>query len=851
MRVYIRLIILFFSLSLAGALAQTTSFINYGVEQGLSQSQVQTITQDNEGNLWIGTLSGLTRYNGKTFKIYSRSSGLAEDWITASYKDTDGNIWFGHWAGGVSVYDQKRKGFDNLNLEEYTRFKAITAITQDEKGKFWIATEGSGIFIYEPRNGKMASLSKDNGLASDNVYAVCADAQNNMWIATEKGITVYDVKGDISSSSSFKTLNSTKGLPSDHVTALTLVNQGNEMWVGTADSGVTVLNLTGFTAANALNVLQGRKFVINALNELGSNFVETIMEDRDQRIWIGTTGGGVTVCRPAKTQTRREALEKAVFTTYSTRQGLNYYNANEIFQDREGSVWIGTDIGLNQYRGERFQIYDEADSLVNNLIWAIHCDNEGSIWMGTNNGVSKISFRYSAVNNKQLHNIKNYTVADGLPSAVVLSVFQDKAGNMWFGTGFGGVCRLDKNTGAFTTYSRDNGLAGNVVFSICEDNKGNMWFGTKEGASKLDPVTKAIRNFNIADGMGGNNVYRIFKDSKGHLWFGALGGSLSMYDGASFRKYDESNGMGHRFILSITEDREKNLWFGAYGGGLYRYNGKEFRNYNLRDGMTTETPYSLIADENNNIWIGHTRGIDKFDLKNERFYHYGKAEGFLGVESNPNASCMDKDGNLWFGTIMGAVRFNPREDRPNTVETNTFITGLKVFMKDAEFPLDGKFYYDQNHLTFTFVGVSLTNPEKIQYQYKLEGFDKEWIPGYTNTTQNEAVYSNVPPGTYTFMVRSCNNDGLWNAEATKYKFSVKPPFWQTSLFFIGMAVFILFCLYGADKIRTRNLKNTKKQLEEKVKLLARELAQARAELAGKNHEASPQQTDEQGPSENG
>jgi ligand-binding sensor domain-containing protein/serine phosphatase RsbU (regulator of sigma subunit) len=812
--------------------AQTTSFIYYGVEQGLSQSQVQCITQDNDGNLWVGTLSGLTKYNGHEFKVYSRKDSLAEDWVTSSCKDKKGNIWFGHWAGGVSMFNYKTQKIENLNLEEYTRFKTVTAITQDDKDRFWIATEGAGIFVYDPANKKMIAVTKKDGLSSDNVYDVCLDQKGNIWIATDIGITIYDTKTDIGAHASYTILNTGNGLLSNRITTLALVNY-NEIWVGSADAGVMVLQVKDdFSVKLAIKAIENGGQRMDMKNGLGSDFINCIFEDKTHNVWIGTTGGGVAKCTPFPSKDRTEAISKAIVYNYNTKQGLNYFNANTIYQDREGNVWIGTEMGLNQYRGERFQIYDEADSLVNNLVWTTLCDRDGNIWLGTNDGISKISFSYSALNRKEHHIIKNYTTKDGLSSNVILSSFEDKDGNLWFGTGFGGVCKLNKATNKFETYTKDDGLAGNIVFAISDDNKGNLWFGTKEGASKFDPAAKTFRNYSVADGLGGNNVYRIFKDSKGNLWFGALGGSLSMFDGTSFKSFDEQDGIHHRFILCINEDKQNHLWFGAYGGGLYEYDGKAFTNYTVKEGLTTDSPYSLIADNDNHIWVGSSRGIDKFDEQTKKFIHYGKSEGFLGVETNPNAVCLDKEGNLWYGTIMGAVRYSPKEDKPNTVEPQTFISGLKLFMKDAPFPDDARFAYNQNHLTFSYVGVSLSDPEKVQYQYKLEGFDKDWLPGYTSS--NEAVYTNLPSGSYTFMVRACNNDGTCNIQPAEYKFFIAPPFWQTAVFYVLVVFFMIFSIYVFDKMRTRKLKIAKKVLEEKVEERTQELAVKNAELAEKN-----------------
>jgi ligand-binding sensor domain-containing protein/serine phosphatase RsbU (regulator of sigma subunit) len=812
--------------------SQTTSFIYYGVEQGLSQSQVQALTQDDDGNLWIGTLSGLTKYNGREFTTYSRKDSLAEDWVTAICKDKTGNIWFGHWAGGVSMYNYKTKKIENLNLEEYTRFKTVTSIVQDNDQRFWIATEGAGVFVYDPINKKMISLNKKDGLSSDNIYDVCLDQKGNIWMATDIGLTIYDPKTELTASSSFHFLNLGNGLLSNRITSLSLVNY-NEIWVGSADAGVMVLQVKdNFKVSYPTQALEGAGEIINMKSGLGADFINCVFEDKTHNVWVGTTGGGAAKISPFPAKDRAEAISKAIIYNYNTKQGLNYFNANTIFQDREGTIWIGTDIGLNQYRGERFQIYDEADSLVNNLVWTTLCDREGNVWLGTNDGISKITFNYSALNRKENHTIKNYSTKDGLSSNVVLSSFEDKDGNLWFGTGFGGVCKFDKSTNKFEVFTKEQGLAGDVVYAICDDNKGNIWFGTKEGVSKFNLETKTFRNYSTADGLGGNNVYRIFKDSKGRLWFGALGGSLSMFDGNSFKTYDESDGMHHRFILCINEDKNHNLWFGAYGGGLYKYDGSVFTNLTVKEGLTTDSPYSIIADNDNHIWIGSSRGIDRFDEKKLQFVHYGKAEGFLGVETNPNAVCLDKEGNLWYGTIMGAVRYSPKEDKVNTAEPQTYITGLKLFLKDYPFPDDARFKYDQNHLTFNFVGVSLNNPEKVKYQYKLDGFDKDWAPGYT--TANEAVYTNLPPGSYTFMVRAFNNDGIGNIQATEYKFYIAPPFWQTAVFYVLAFLFAIFSLYVFDKMRTRKLKVAKKVLEDKVEERTEELAIKNSELAEKN-----------------
>lgn len=814
--------------------AQTSGFIAYGVEQGLAQAQVQTMVQDGDGNLWVGTLAGLSKYNGQSFTNYTRRDGLAEDWVTAAYKDKRGDLWFGHWAGGVTRYNANRKKFESMNLEEYTRFHTITAITEDKKGFLWIATEGAGIYIYDVAKNQMYALDKKDGLASANVYDLCLDANSNMWIATDHGITICDTKSDITSPAAYTDLNAGRGFVSDYITCFALLNNGKEMWVGTADKGVLVMQLPPtFVARNAPTLLTTmRRF--GTADGMGADFVEAICGDNLGNVWVGTAGGGVARITPGNSKTRFSALDKAAVRNYSTRNGLSYFNVRCLLQDREGSVWIGTDVGLNQYRGERFTLYDRQDGLPNDIVWATCTDRLGNVWLGTNAGLVKMSFYTLPDNNDQRFTLRTYTTADGLGSDAVLALHEDAAGNIWAGTNGGGISKLAPGSEALETYSISDSLTGNMVYAISSDRNGDIWIGTRNGASRLTPSTKAIRNFTTADGLGGNNVYRIFCDSRGQLWFGSLGGYLSVYNGSTFTRYDESNGIVHRFILCISEDNNHNLWFGAYGGGLYVYDGRTFRNYTRKNGLSTESPYAIIADKMNNIWIGNSRGLDCFSARDSTFSYYGRNEGFPGTEVNPNAVCMDRDGNLWFGTVMGAVRFSPKENFRNTIEPVVSVSGLRIFMRDAEFPEENRFAYNQNYLTFIFTGTSLTSPDKVRYQYKLEGFDNDWSPVPTHV--NEATYSNLPPGEYTFLVRACNNDGVWNREPARYKFTIKPPFWQTAIFYGGMILLVGFLIFGFDRVRTRGLKKQKEALESQVNERTLELALRNDELAQKNKE---------------
>ncbi|MFH1321935.1 MAG: two-component regulator propeller domain-containing protein [Bacteroidota bacterium] len=827
-------------LSIGNSYSQTTNFTHFGIEDGMPQSQVQTIEQDDDGNLWIGTMSGLSKYNGVSFTNYTKNDSLAEDWITASFKDKSGDLWFGHWGGGVSKYDSKNKKFRNLDFDIISNFKTITAIFEDESGRFWFGTNGAGVYRYDLQNNRVIVISSDEALSGDHVSSICQDNHGNIWIGTENGITIYDTQKEIYLEEAFNYLNIEKGLINNKITDISLVFS-DEIWIGTEDAGIIIIKLNESQSLKDIESIDEALTInINADNGLASNNISIIYEDNENTVWIGTKDAGITQFIPASSERKeRRTLAKGTFKTFSTQQGLNYHHINNILQDREGNYWIGTEVGLNKYRSDRFQIYDESDGLVNNIVWSILEDSKGNLWFGTNNGISKFipDKGIGAIQHFAFH---NYTSKDGLPDNIILSMCEDNEGNIWFGTANGGAVRLSGGYSDFRTFTTGDGLPDNTINTINIDDDGDLWLGTKKGLARFDPKNSSFITYSMRDGLGGNNIYRIFNDSKGNLWFGILGGNLTKYDGNSFTIFDESDGIKHNFILSITEDNSGNLWLGAYGGGLYKYDPEEkeqgggiFTNYSKKHGLSSESPSSIICDNENNIWIGTSKGIDKFDQQNNTFTHYGKKEGFLGIETNANAVCKDVQGCLWFGTIMGAVKFDPAKDKPNIAEPFTSITKLRIHLIDAGFPENATFPYNKNHLAFHFLGISLTNPDMVSYKYKLDGFDEEWTPA---TKENYVIYSNLSHGDYKFLVTANNGEGIWNEQPITYNFNITPPFWRTFWFYGFCIIFAAGAFYLFDKIRTAKLKKEKAILEEKVRERTIELAEKNQELAEKNED---------------
>jgi len=276
-------------------------------------------------------------------------------------------------------------------------------------------------------------------------------------------------------------------------------------------------------------------------------------------------------------------------------------------------------------------------------------------------------------------------------------------------------------------------------------------------------------------------------------------------------------------VRTVLEGKNGKLWFGTGGGiSIYDPKSKKFENITSLNGLSSERLYFMHFDDDNNLWIGTNIGLDKFDLRGYRnkkramIKHLTHLDDFIEIETNTNAVCEDNEGNLWFGTINGLVKYNPRAKNPkNTLEPLTHITNIKALGQDTILPQNAILPHDLNYLAFQYIGISLTMPEKVRYQYKLDGFDEKWS---LITQETYAAFTNLSPGEYTFKVKACNNDGVWNKKPTSFSFVITPAFWQTWWFYgfcsaIGILVFISFI-----KIREKSLIKEKKILEQMVKI---------------------------------
>lgn len=796
------------------AVAQTYDFRNFSVDDGIAQSQVLSMCQDRHGNIWFGTNSGgVSRYDGNKFVTFTENDSLINNVVFSIHELKNGKILFGT-NGGLSIYDGKK--FKNLTEKNGLPHNRVFKTVQDDNGTIWIGTSNG---VCQLQNAKIVPFTEDTLLSKATIITMYADRAGNIWFGTvQDGVTKYNI-----AKKTITRFTTSEGLRSNFVRAINEDLEGN-IYVGT-NPGVSKI-----TSA-------GKIQKVNIPNEDLNAFLSIVTDNRNN-LWFGTSAGVYK-------------YNGLAYRNYLQKNGLSSNKILSSIQDREGNFWFGTDgFGVSKFSSEAFTSYTVKDSLPGDYITAIFQDSKKNIWLGVKNfGVCR--FEKNKIINYKL-NVKN--ISGSLADNEVLTISEDRQGNIYFGTK-SGLSIYDGIT--FKNYHDIDGLPGEIVYSIIMDRSGVMWLGTNKGLCSFKDGKISVNEdvAKLKDDKGLNYVYSIFEDRNRDLWLASENGVIR-YNRKKAVRYNKANGFTDKRVTSILQDNTRYLWFGT-DEGVFSYDYTTFKPINEGMGLASNKVYLMVL-EKNFLWIGTNKGLDKISLnafhKNNivEIRHFGKEEGLKGIECNSNASLKDANGNLWFGTIKGVTVFNPNFDKINRKEALTRITGMRLFFQNADEELikysDGidslnnlpktlVLPYDKNHITFDFIGVCITNPNKVKYQFKLEGADADWFPP---TSKTEATYSSLPAGDYTFHLKAMNNDGLWNSKDVTYKFTILPPWYQTWWFYTISAVVAFGLIYLFIVVRTRNLQNAKIQLEQEVQLRTYQLRQEKEKVEIINKEVTEQ-----------
>jgi signal transduction histidine kinase/ligand-binding sensor domain-containing protein/DNA-binding response OmpR family regulator len=816
------------------------------IYQGLSNSIINAIVQDHHGFMWFATEDGLNKYDGYNFTVFKNNpndlTSISNNFISALYFDQATHQLWISTNNGLNIYDYNKESFRRIQSRPGDRYclnwNVVSSICSSKKDIVWVGTYGGGIGYIEKKTLKFVHVENiqgcTNAFLNNKVIGLLEDANENVWIGSQDdGLDLYLVKGK--KILHFKAhASNLDSLPSNSINTI-FEDREKNIWVGTP-GGLSLY----VPAENSFITFEHQPLHVGSL---GSDIVKTIMQDHSGTIWIGTQSGGISKIR--FTPENIHHPDKANFEhIYESEDefGLSYNSVQSLFEDRDKNIWIGTYTGgINfisnfQDKFSNIKYYkDDAGSLSHHKVWGICDDPEGNIWIGTDGGgINKYNPRTGKVIKVYRHDERN---PNSINSNAILSACRDHNGDLWFGTYNGGLNKYNRNTDGFIHYvHQDNdpsSIGCNDVRVIYEDAGNNLHIGTNgAGVSLFLSTTGKFLNFNKDELQKyGSSIRTILQDRSGNYWYGAYGNGLirlhpdrTTYD-HFINNTDDPHSIGNSTIYALFQDRKGRIWVGTERGGLSLYHpeSNNFENFAEKEGLDNYIVRAIGEDNVGYIWVSTNKGLSRFSTEEKKFVNFDIHDG-LTAGQFLDGSFLYSGGIMYFGNQNGLCYFSPEKIELNTIAPKVNIVDLQLFNKKVslrsafikESPLIKtisetdtiRLTYKQSVFSLGFVAVNYNWPEKIHYAYKLEALEKDWN---MSGNEHQATYRNLRPGKYLFKVKASNINGIWNDSYTSLCIIISPPLWYTwwawciyTLFIVSI-VFLLYIYKAKQAALKQNL----------------------------------------------
>ena len=821
----------------SGLSAQDIQFDHLNKSDGLPSDWIYSIVQDQQGFLWVGGLGGLNRYDGYNIKTYRHdpldSTSLSNNYIRALYEDREGKLWVGTWGGGLNLYNSAKEKFISFKHEPGNPASlssdSVNVILQTKDGTIWVGTR-NGLDRLDKDKGTFIRYTHDadneHTLTSNVISALYQDQDGNLWVGTGDaadpngyvgGLNRYDSTSD----NYIRVLpTAKKSFRDNRVTAIGGASNG-AIYIGTCQSGFYRYDPMGGkleALGDDPNDLKHLHAPHGVKASIKSAAVDVIQRDKTGMLWVATYSGGINRYDPTT-----HTLTPFRYQTGDPKS-LSSNNVLSFYEDRQGILWVGTEGGgLNKIEPSfsRFRLYGAKEISANNGVRLLYQESKDTLWIGTFSGQL---FRMDPATGNMERFSDTKPAPDGLWGNPVQSVLKDQEGMLWVGQQ-SGLYRIDplrKSHRKFTAVAATpDSLSNSTIMFIKQTDDQHLWIGTWGGGlTQYDFKTQRFRRFqhdpSDPKSLSDNKLMQMYSDHQGTLWIGTFDGGINRLDEKTGTFTTYLNGES---IFQIYEDPSDRFWVTTVTNGLFlldRNTGKTIQ-YTTEDGLPNNAVEGIMQDKQGRFWLATSGGVARFDPKTKTFITYNEEDGFDNPPVDRHAVIKGIDGRMFIGGPKGVTAINPQDFKPNPNPPVTVITGLHVF-EDA-FPLPASpeeqitLKYNQNELTFDYVGLHFANPARNRYTYRLEGYEKNWINA---GTARSAKYTNLSPGTYTFEVKSSNSDGVWDEKGTSLTVKILPPWWLTTMAYIiyallGIAFIVLLNrflrrrLVAKERERTREL----------------------------------------------
>ena len=799
---------------------ESFNFKNITIEDGLSQSTVETIYQDSKGYIWIGTNDGLDRYNGYEFKHYKYDkydkNSIANNYIVDIIEDKNGYIWVST-IGGLSRINPDKDEIKNYyskedrgNLSNSNLWQLIC--TKDNR---LIASTIDGLNVYDKNKDKFTRiLYKEGELPSQYIYSLEEDINGHIWVGTDNGLVELDKDLNI-----VKSYHDTIG--DSDVYNVYDDSKGN-IWVCTLDNGLFKINLDDKSVENYKNN--------NSKISIPSNNVRDIISDSEGKLWIATDKGLCTF-----------DYEREEFITYNKKlYQSNSLIDDEIFcllKDSSGLIWIGTYSGISRFNPNSSFTHFKSDpydnnSISGNVIHGIYEDDDKTLWIGTNeSGVNIINGESIKHLNKENSNLVSDLIEDitGFKNYIFIGTNE----------GLSVLVKNDKTVKNYTitNYTTKDGLPSNKIRSLFIDSKGYLWIGTNKGLAILDINNNKIIDITyILDEMGVSDKFirAVYEDSKGNYYIGCFleGGLIKINPNTKEYKIyknieNDDSSISNNSIRYINEDLYGNILVGtSHGINILNLSTDKFNHYTEKDGLINNTIYGILVDKNNGIWMSTNAGISKLSIEDATFKNFTITDGLQSNEFNGRACFKSKDGNMYFGGINGFNVFNSQDIELSTFEPKVIFDNFEINGTNKKDISNIKFKSNENNIKINFFTNDYKYTKTTQYYYKLEGLENEW----NMTNSNSLVFANLGSGDYTLKIKTITQHGVMSDESSVH-FTINPPIWRSNyaicIYLILIIISILRYMHKVntlDRLVNERTNKLRKEMEKNEQLFKKVLS---------------------------
>ncbi|WP_102797109.1 ligand-binding sensor domain-containing diguanylate cyclase [Bowmanella denitrificans] len=766
---------------------------SWTTQDGLPHNSVNSIVQTPDGYLWFATWEGVVRYNGRRFTHFGwgTDTHLRDSGIRTLAINSKGELLAAGSRGSFARYaNHQWHPMPQLDVR-------INQVLTNNAGELWIATNNQGLYR-QTANGQLQHFDSSSGLPSQSIKALFEDNNSRIWVGTTAGLAYLD-------RNSFHVHTAIPDIP---VVGLTEDSQG----------ALLVASEQGLFRQNGQDFVPFYQHIL-------SRGVSQILADNQNALWVGTVNDGLY------------RLHNGQIEHKGVNDGLPDSRIKALYQDREGSIWVGTNGGLVRLRKANFTTISSKSGLVGDYARTVLVTESGSILVGTSNGLSTID-------NGQVSTIEIPMPNGDTPS--ILSLAENDQ-HFLLGTYSHGLLMLNKQNGQLSQMNTRDGLLANHVRSLLVASDNSLWIGTTRGLNHL--TTQGIQSFDKSNGLTDDYIMAIAQDPRGGIWIGSEMGAQIIHQhkvvSLELANLDET-----RSVYGFHADKDgQHMWLATDRGLIrYRYTDGQTRLIGRQQGLPINKFWQVTEDNQGFFWLTSNLGMVRIPYSaahqaadNEsdkvRYRVFADGDGMQSFQANGTSSpaiAKDQQGNIWVATAKGVVRTRPEDISKLTtaslpMQMEAISVDGKTFTHNLLSPLPAQ----TSRIRFEFVALGYIMPQTIQYQTRLVGFDRDWI---SRDTDNTAEYTNLPPGDYIFEAQASYpaSDAEMGVGSLRQAFSIKPAFWQRLdvilLFFVFVIVLLLILIRTREHLLRVQSQKLKQQVQEQTQAL-QEQAQRFARLA--------------------